>query len=52
MRHSKPVRLETAPTGWAKVYLFLDFTIYTCRPARALVTSVSLGYKHVAPLGL
>ena len=27
MRHSKPVRLETAPTGGERVYLFLDFTI-------------------------
>ena len=27
MRHSKPVRLETAPTGGESVYLFLEFTI-------------------------
>ena len=27
MRYSKPVRLETAPTGGESVYLFLEFTI-------------------------
>ena len=27
MRHSKPVRLETAPTGGESVFLFLEFTI-------------------------
>ena len=27
MRHSKPVRLETAPTGGESVYLSLEFTI-------------------------
>ena len=27
MRHAKPVRLETAPTGGESVYLFLEFTI-------------------------
>ena len=27
MRHSKPVRLETAPTKGKSVYLFLEFTI-------------------------
>ena len=26
MRHSKPVRLETAPTGGESVYLLLEFT--------------------------
>ena len=26
MRHSKTVRLETAPTGGKSVYLFLEFT--------------------------
>ena len=27
MRHSKPVRVKTAPTGGESVYLFLEFTI-------------------------
>ncbi len=27
MRHSKPVRLKTAPTRGESVYLFLEFTI-------------------------
>ena len=27
MRHAKPVRLETAPTGGESVYLFLELTI-------------------------
>ena len=27
MRHSKLVRLETAPTGGESVYVFLEFTI-------------------------
>ena len=27
MRHSKSVRLETAPTKGESVYLFLEFTI-------------------------
>ncbi len=27
MRHPKPVRLETTPTGGESVYLFLEFTI-------------------------
>ncbi len=27
MRHAKPVRLETAPTGGESDYLFLGFTI-------------------------
>lgn len=27
MKHSKPVRLETAPTGGKSVYLFLEFSI-------------------------
>ena len=28
MKHSKPVRLETASTGWAKVSIyFVEFTI-------------------------
>ena len=27
MRHSKPVRLKTAPTGDESVYLFLEFII-------------------------
>ena len=27
MRHSKPVRLKTAPTGGESIYLFLEFTI-------------------------
>ena len=27
MRHSKPVRLKTAPTGVESVDLFLEFTI-------------------------
>ena len=31
MRHSKPVRLETAPTGGESVYLFLEFTIFGYR---------------------
>ena len=29
MRHSKPVRLETAPTRGESIYLFLEFTINT-----------------------
>ena len=29
MRHAKPVRLETAPTGGTSVHLFLEFTINT-----------------------
>ena len=29
MRHAKPVRFSTAPTGGESVYLFLEFTIST-----------------------
>ena len=29
MRHSKPVRLQTAPTRGESIYLFLEFTINT-----------------------
>ena len=33
MRYSKPVRLETVPTGGESIYLFLEFTItaFRCR---------------------
>ena len=32
MNHSKPVRLQTAPTGVVEsVYLFFEFTIITAR---------------------
>ena len=45
MRHAKPVRLETAPTGGESVYLFLEFTIinYWGYGIRSMRTTNNLG---------
>jgi len=41
MRHSKPVRLKTAPTGGESVYLFLEFTIVDMGIFHRLATDFS-----------
>ncbi len=45
MRHSKPVRLETAPTGGESVYLFLEFTIKSPNPLNLPDKSGQVGFK-------
>ena len=42
MRHAKPVRLETAPTGGESVHLFLDSTIVLRRRNLRIPTLVHI----------